>query len=254
MITYHITSIENQELQAQLQQKIDLKTKPLGALGKLEQLALQISLIQETLSPELKKPHILVFAADHGIVRSGVSAYPQEVTWQMVNNFFKGGAAINVFCRQQDIELLVIDAGVNYNFKEKPSNFIAAKIAMGTHNFLEGPAMTTQQAEDCLVKGSNLVNSVYKKGCNVIGFGEMGIGNTSSASIITSLICHQDIAPCTGRGTGLNNEGLSRKIALLEKAIEQNGKPILPLDILATYGGFEIGQMAGAMLAAAEKE
>jgi nicotinate-nucleotide--dimethylbenzimidazole phosphoribosyltransferase len=244
----------NEALREEIQQKINAKTKPLGALGRLEELALQIGLIQGTDMPELCQPHMLVFAADHGIAKSGVSAYPPEVTWQMVQNFLNGGAAINVFCNQHKIELYVIDAGINYEFPCYHSRFINAKIARGTHNFLDQPAMTFAQVNQCLQKGNDVVELIFKKGCNMVGFGEMGIGNTSSASLITSLICEQPIAACTGKGTGLDEAGLSRKIIILEKALDQLGKLSNSLDLLATFGGFEIAQMTGAMLAAAEKK
>ena len=243
----------NESLREEIQQKINAKTKPFGALGRLEELALQIGLIQGTHTPEVCKPHMLVFAGDHGIASSGVSAYPQEVTWQMVQNFLDGGAAINVFCNQHKIELHVIDAGVNYTFNSYHSRFINAKMGMGTHNFLEQPAMTNTQVRECLQKGNDIIALIYKQGCNLVGFGEMGIGNTSSASLITSLICEQPIAACTGKGTGLDEAGLKRKIIILEKALDQLGKLSNSLDLLATFGGFEIAQMTGAMLAAAEK-
>ncbi|QHT71069.1 nicotinate-nucleotide--dimethylbenzimidazole phosphoribosyltransferase [Rhodocytophaga rosea] len=253
MKSYSIQPL-NENVRRELQQKIDYKTKPIGALGKLEELALQVGLIQGTETPELRHPHVLVFAADHGIANSGVSAYPQEVTWQMVQNFLNGGAAINVFCNQHQIQLYVIDAGVNYTFNNYHSRFINAKIGYGTQNFLEQPAMTLAQVYQCLQKGNEVIELISKQGCNIVGFGEMGIGNTSSASLITSLICERPIAECTGKGTGIDEAGLIRKIAILEKALNQLGKLSNSLDILATFGGFEIAQMAGAMLAAAEKK
>jgi nicotinate-nucleotide--dimethylbenzimidazole phosphoribosyltransferase len=243
----------NESLREEIQHKIDVKTKPLGALGKLEELALQIGLIQGTHMPELRQAHMLVFAADHGIAESGVSAYPQEVTWQMVRNFLNGGAAINVFCNQHQIQLYVIDAGVKHTFDNHHPRFIRAKIAGGTHNFLHKPAMTCAQVNECLQKGEEIIQQIHAQGCNIVSFGEMGIGNTSSASLITSLICKRPVAGCTGRGTGLDDTGLQRKIAMLEKALEKNGQPTEALAILQTYGGFEIAQMTGAMLSAAQK-
>lgn len=246
--------MDKRELQAALQNKIDHKTKPLGSLGKLEELALQIGLIQNSLTPKLEKPHMLVFAGDHGIASAGVSAYPQEVTWQMVKNFLNGGAAINVFCRQHNFDLYVVDAGVNYDFALETPGLIHAKIGKGTANYLERPAMTREEANLCLEEGGKIVNNISREGCNIIGFGEMGIGNTSSASIITSIICHKPIDACTGIGTGLDQDGLKRKIMLLEKAVSSRGKADNPLEILATYGGFEIGEMAGAILEAAKSD
>src|SRR3972149_4733921 len=168
----------SEELREAAQNKINEKTKPLGALGKLEDVALKISLIQNTLSPELKGPTIVVFASDHGISSSSVSAYPAEVTYQMVLNFLNGGAAINVFCRQNNVRIKIVDAGVNFDFPQN-DNLINAKIAYGTKNFLVEPAMSSKECEAAILKGAEIVESIYKEGCNIIGFGDMGIGNTS---------------------------------------------------------------------------
>jgi len=231
-----------------LQQKIDNKTKPLGALGQLEKLALQIGSIQNTLNPKLSNPTILVFAADHGIAIEAVSAYPSEVTAQMVLNFLQGGAAINVFCQQHNIALEIIDAGVNYDFQSE-SKLIDAKIAKATKNYLHETAMTETELNLCFEKSAEIVETVFQNGCNIIGFGEMGIGNTSSASLIMSQLCEIPIAKCVGRGTGLNDEQLQNKLELLTQA--QNNHPNLKTakEILATFGGFEIAQICGAMLA-----
>jgi nicotinate-nucleotide--dimethylbenzimidazole phosphoribosyltransferase len=224
----------------------------LGALGRLEELALQIGTIQNTLEPELINPHILVFAGDHGVARAGVSAYPQDVTWQMVMNFVAGGAAINVFCRQHGIRILAVDAGVNHDFPENLEGLIHAKVKHGTNNFLDEPAMSIEEVHVCIEEGRELVHKIHAENCNIVGFGEMGIGNTSSASIITSLICKLPIQSCVGRGTGLDDEGVKRKTSLLQQAIEKHGALKDPLQILATYGGLEIAQMTGAMLQAAQ--
>lgn len=239
-------------LRPRLQHKIDLKTKPTGALGRLEELALQIGMIQNTVEPSLRQPHILVFAGDHGIAAEGVSAYPQEVTWQMVMNFLNGGAAINVFCRQHGIALKVVDAGVNHTFPKDAPGLIHNKIAPGTANFAQGPAMNVQQAQDSIDGGAMLVNALFARGCNVIGLGEMGIGNTSSAAVLMSLLCGIPLSLCVGRGTGLDDAALQRKLDVLTLAMEKQGWPTTPLKILATYGGFEIAQMVGAILQAAE--
>ena len=243
----------SKSLEKQLQHKIDHKTKPLGALGELEKLALQVGLIQNTLSPELRNPHIVVFAGDHGIAKEGVSAYPQEVTYQMVMNFFQGGAAINVFCKQNNIEIIVVDAGVNYSFPQSLP-IVHAKVGMGTKSFLHEEAMTLQQLETSIEKGAAIVNDIYKKGCNVIGFGEMGIGNTSSASAIMSILCNIPIEGCVGKGTGLDTKGLQQKITILKKALAKNAKQKSPDQVLATFGGFEIAQIYGGMLQAAERK
>jgi nicotinate-nucleotide--dimethylbenzimidazole phosphoribosyltransferase len=235
-----------------LQHKIDFKTKPLGALGKLEQLALQIGLIQNTLQPVLKKPVLVVFAGDHGIVAEGVSAYPQEVTYQMVMNFLGGGAAINVFCRQNGIDFNIVDAGVNYDFPNGLAGLTRYKIGRGTRNFLHEAAMTMEEAREALQCGARIVTELNTQGSNIIGFGEMGIGNTTSASALMSLICKIPPAECVGNGTGVTGDGLKKKISVLEKAIAKHGRPEDTLTILSTFGGFEIAQMCGAMLRAAE--
>lgn len=238
-------------IKEELQHIIDQKTKPLGALGMLESLALQIGTVLNSSSPKLQNPHLIVFAADHGIALEGVSAYPQEVTYQMVLNFLLGGAAINVFCRQHHIQLQVIDAGVNGDFAaELPLGH--AKIAKGTASFLNGPAMSAAQLQLCLLKGKDIVVSIAAQNCNVIGFGEMGIGNTSSAAVLMSLLCGISLSDCIGRGTGLDDTQLSRKQALLEKAVANYTGDQDVLSLLAHFGGFEIAQITGAMLAAAE--
>lgn len=236
----------------QLQNKIDFKTKPLGALGILEKLALQIGEIQDTLSPELTNPTIVVFAGDHGIAKEGVSAYPQEVTYQMVLNFLQGGAAINVFSNQNNINLKVVDAGVNFDFE--PNIFlINTKIANGTKSFLREKAMTETQLQQCFDNGKQIVNKIFESNCNVIGFGEMGIGNTSSATMLMSYLCNLPIEKCVGRGTGLNDVQLTNKIAILQTAQDFHGEMNNPKEVLQTFGGFEIAQMCGAMLTAFEK-
>jgi nicotinate-nucleotide--dimethylbenzimidazole phosphoribosyltransferase len=232
---------------------IDNKTKPPGSLGMLEDLALQIGQILETTNPQLIYPHLIVFAADHGIAKEGVSAFPQEVTRQMVLNFLNGGAAINVFCRQHHIHLQVVDAGVNYDF-ENGLPLGNGKIAKGTASFLHGPAMTAFQAELCLLKGEEAVAEIAAKGCNVIGFGEMGIGNTSSAAVLMSLLCDLPLSDCIGRGTGLNDEQLIKKQEILEQAIANYKGSHDVFQVMAHFGGFELLEMTGAMLAAAKRK
>lgn len=238
----------------EISEKINNKTKPLGALGMLEKLAFQIASVQNTLFPKLVSPHIIVFAGSHGIAAKGVSAYPSEVTPQMVLNFMNGGAAINVFTRQHDIQLLLVDAGVDYDF-EKSEKLIDAKINHGTNNFLEQPAMTEDECRQCFEKGAELVRQVKATGCNVIGFGEMGIGNTSSAALIMSKLLAIPIEDCVGRGTGLDDQQLSQKIAILSEAlkIHQNVSSD-PVTVMQTFGGFEIAMMCGAMMEAARHD
>lgn len=251
MRKYNIAPL-SRTLGAELEQKINQKTKPLKALGRLEELALQIGLIRQSLHPQLNNPHLLVFAADHGIASEGVSAYPPEVTWQMVMNFLQGGAAINVFCRQHQITLKVVDAGVNYDFPAPAAGLIRNKAGKGTTNFMKGPAMSIKQAQSCIDTSANLVSQLYTEGCNTIGFGEMGIGNTSSATLLMSVLCHIPLHQCIGRGTGLDDRGVDHKLQVLTQALHIHGKPDTPLKTLATYGGFEIAQMTGAILQAAQ--
>ena len=243
----------SQTLAAALQAKIDAKTKPLGALGQLEKLALQLGLIQQTLTPQLRNPRILVCAGDHGAAKAGLSAYPQDVTWQMVENFLSGGAAINVLARQAGMQLVVADAGVNHDF-DVCNGLLDAKVAYGTASYLDGAAMTAEQLDVAMRHGANAIAAAHANGCNVIGFGEMGIGNTSSASLITHCLTGVPLADCVGRGTGLDDAGLARKRELLAQALttwtERNDHP---LDVLARFGGFEIAMLAGAMIAAAER-
>jgi nicotinate-nucleotide--dimethylbenzimidazole phosphoribosyltransferase len=239
-------------MRQQIQKKIDFKTKPLGSLGVLEQLAEQICLIQNTLTPVLKNPTILVFAADHGIAQDGVSAYPAEVTPQMVLNFLHGGAAINVFCNQHNINLKVIDAGVNFDFESHPK-LINAKIAKGTKSYRTENAMTQEQLQTCFTKAKEIVETTYADGCNIIGFGEMGIGNTSSASMLMSALCKLTIDDCVGRGTGLDEKQLQHKLIILQQAQQNHPKPQNAKEALQFFGGFEIAQICGAMLTAYEK-
>ena len=216
---------------------------------------MRIGLIQQTLTPSLDRPQMLVFAGDHGAARAGVSAYPQEVTWQMVENFLAGGAAINVFCRQNGLGLSVVDAGVAHDFGGPREGLIDLKVAPGTANYLEAPAMTAAQCAQSIEQGAGVVLGLAAAGCQVIGFGEMGIGNTASASLITHCLTGVPLADCVGRGTGLDDAGLARKQALLEQALTRYrvaGGGDDAFAVLAEFGGFEIATMVGAMLAAAE--
>jgi len=250
--TWHITP-PDAALAATIQRKIDTKTKPIGALGQLEPLARQVALVQQTLMPMLRRPHVLVFAADHGIAQAGVSQYPPEVTHQMVRNFVGGGAAINVFCRQNGLGLSIVDAGVRGSFADLPA-VRNEKLAEGTRNFLHEPAMSAAQCADALRRGGQLVDELHAAGCNVLGLGEMGIGNTSSAAVLMHLLTGRPLAECVGRGTGLDAAGVARKLATLAQAVAAHptASPADPLAVLATFGGFEIAQMCGALLRAAK--
>lgn len=236
----------------ELQHKIDLKTKPLGSLGSLESVALQIGTVQNSLTPGLKNPSIVVFAADHGIAVEGVSAYPQEVTFQMVMNFLNKGAAINVFSNQHQIDIKIVDAGVKFNF-EAHQDLIDAKIGNGTKNFLFEKAMSTSELEKCFKLADDIVTQLHNNGCNIIGFGEMGIGNTSAAALIMSSICDLPLEICTGKGTVVSDDRLAKKIETLKKCQLFHGSISDATEILQTYGGFEIAQICGAMLAAYKK-
>ncbi|WP_292008833.1 nicotinate-nucleotide--dimethylbenzimidazole phosphoribosyltransferase [Chryseobacterium sp.] len=236
----------------ELQHKIDFKTKPLGALGYLETIAHKIGMVQQTASPQLIRPHMVVFAADHGIARAGVSAYPQEVTYQMVMNFLGGGAAINVFCRQNKIDIKIVDAGVNFDF-ESGLELIDKKVRKSSRNILEEPAMTPEEYHQALENGRSVVKDIVKTGCNIIGFGEMGIGNTSASSLLMSKLFDIPIAECVGRGTGLNDAQLQNKINILSQAIDTYPDVKTIDGIIQTFGGLEIAQMIGAMQEAYEQ-
>jgi nicotinate-nucleotide--dimethylbenzimidazole phosphoribosyltransferase len=243
------------DIQDTLRGKIDNKTKPVGSLGRLEELAIQIGIIQQSLSPKLKQPSILIFAADHGIAAEGVSAYPQEVTKQMVYNFIEGGAAINVFARQNGIDLKIVDAGVKGRFDDTTKGkLVNKKIGEGTRSYTRGPAMTREQCIQAIKNGAECVRDVYQTGCNAIGFGEMGIGNTSSSSIIMHLLTEIPLDECTGRGTGLDEEGLQRKKDMLSQCVRHYSVELTAINILAHFGGFETAMMVGAFLQAAENK
>lgn len=246
-------------LRQQLQRLIDNKTKPLGALGRLEEIALRIGLIQGTTHPQLNRPYIVVFAGDHGIAATGlVNPYPQSVTAQMVLNFITGGAAINVFCRQHHLGLTVVDAGINFDFDAAlfPGKLISQKIGYGTRNYLETEAMSLEEVSKALEAGKQVVTDLYASGCNCIGFGEMGIGNTSSAALIMSYITGIPVEECAGRGTGVDDAQLAKKKETLRKVYERH-LPVIKAHpgtqtILQCVGGFEIAMMTGAYLRAAE--
>lgn len=244
-------------LPEQLQSLIDHKTKPKGSLGSLEHLALRIGLAQNTLRPKLERAHILIFAADHGITEEGISAYPQEVTAQMVQNFLAGGAAINVFARQNGISLKVIDAGVASDIPAEnfPLPLMRAKIGYGTKNFLHEDAMSLAECEQAIMRGAAIVRDIANEGCTVIGFGEMGIGNTTSAAALMHLITQEPLEYCVGAGTGLDAVQIQHKRLVIAQALQRNAlTPQSPLEMLAKYGGFEIAMMCGAIMEAASQK
>lgn len=247
MVFKQIESTAQAALNTSLDVAVSQKTKPLGSLGMLETIAIQIGLIQRTIHPKIVSPTILVFAADHGIVAENISAYPQSVTWQMVENFLAGGAAINVFARQNQCHLQIVDAGVNHDFGRR-SDLVDRKIGHGTHNFAQVPAMSADKCAAAMQAGSDLVDGLTT---NVLGFGEMGIGNTTAAAAIMHKITGLPVAQCVGAGTGLSEEGVRHKQNVIERAVARHAEVSAPLDILATFGGFEIAMMVGAMRRAA---
>jgi nicotinate-nucleotide--dimethylbenzimidazole phosphoribosyltransferase len=252
-------SNQSNSFRQQLQFAIDNKTKPPGSLGLLEEIAMQAGLIQQSLQPSIQDPQIVVFAGDHGIAKTGlVNPFPQEVTAQMVMNFLRGGAAINVFTRLHNIGLTVVDAGVNNDEWDDSitlDHFIDAKIGRGTANYLESDAISETAAVAAIEAGRSIVANLALQGCNTIGFGEMGIGNTSSAALIMSAITGIPVEQCAGRGTGVNDEQLSVKIDTLKKVYKHHQLELYsnkPIGLLSKVGGYEIAMMTGAFLAAAD--
>lgn len=235
------------------QQRLDGLTKPVGSLGRLEELARRIAAISGKERPSLKNKLIITMAADHGVTAEGVSAYPAEVTPQMVFNFLRGGAAINVLARQAGASVLVVDMGVNKDF-DGAEGLVHCKIGFGTANMAEGPAMTRAQAIASIEAGIALVEEQANKGLDIVGAGEMGIGNTTASAAITAVLLGLPVSKVTGRGTGIDDVVLGNKIRIIEKAIAVN-KPDQrdPLDVLAKVGGFEIGGIAGVLLGAARR-
>ena len=235
-----------------LQEKIDNLTKPKGSLGRLEELALQIGLIQQTLSPALRHPQNIVFAADHGIVEEGVSIAPKEVTWQQVCHFThpQGTGGVNFLCRQHGFTLKVVDAGVDYDLP-RDRGIIDLKVARGTRNFLHGPAMTEAEMEQCLAGGASVVRQCFEEGSNVLSFGEMGIGNTSPSSVWMSYFTGIPLAECVGAGSGLDSAGIRHKLDVLTRAMDNYRGDGSPRDLILWFGGFEMVMAVGAMLQAA---
>ena len=245
-----VTELTHPPLQQALQHRLDRKTKPVGSLGRLEALALQVGLIQQTPHPALHDPQLLVFAADHGLATRGVSAYPSDVTWQMVENFLSGGAAVSVLARQHGLSLTVVDAGVRHDFAPRAGLMLEHKVAHGTADALQQPAMTPAHCAQAVRSGMAVVRGLPG---NAVLLGEMGIGNTSSAALLLSRLMGADIAACAGRGTGLDDAGLARKRALLGEVLARHPGAVDPWDAMAAFGGFEIAMLAGAALQAASE-
>lgn len=245
-----VLPIENSALHKKIQHALDTKTKPVGSLGRLEALALQMGLIFNTTTPELKQAQMLVFAADHGIAKNGVSAFPQEVTWQMADNILQGGAAISVLCKQHNIDLTLIDCAIAQPVAPHP-HLISKKInPNGSADASVAAAMTTQECIEAIGLGIETVQSMPG---NCILLGELGIGNTSSAALLLAKIANLPIEECTGAGTGMQGEALQHKINVLSQAISTHAHVNTPFDVLAAVGGFEIAAMVGAALEAAKQ-
>ncbi len=259
-----------------LQTKIDNLTKPKGSLGMLEELALQVGMIQQSLEPELKNPQHILFGADHGILEEGVSCTPKEVTWQQMGHFLKGGAGISFLCDQHDFKLNVVDSGVDFDFP-KGCGIVDAKIRKGTRNFLKEPAMTMEELELAIERGVEQVDKVFAQGCNIVSFGEMGAGNTSPSSMWMSFIGGIPLKECVGAGSGVVGAGLQHKVDVLMAAAanyenaqgtefsksfgkgESAGSGYLSgrnreytLEIMRWFGGYEMVMAVGGMLRAAE--
>ncbi len=244
-----LADIDDAPLRTRVQHLLDHKTKPLHSLGRIESLALQLALIQGREQPQLDAPQMLVCAADHGIAARGVSAYPSDVTWQMVENFLAGGAAVSVLARQHGIALTVADCGVRHDFAPR-AGLIVAKAAHGTQDSSQGAAMTRAQSEAALAHGAAIVKSLPG---NALLLGEMGIGNTSAAALLMARFTGLPLARCAGRGTGLDDAGFARKLAVLHEALALHAAVREPLDLLAALGGLEIATLTGAMLQAAHE-
>ena len=246
----------NRSLEQAIQAKIDNLNKPKGSLGRLEELAMQVCLVQQTLEPTLAHPCHLLLGGDHGIEREGVSVSPREVTWQQMINFTRGGGGVNMFCRQHGFKLRIVDVGVDYDLSDIPG-ILNRKIARGTKNFLYEPAMSEEEYDQAIAVGVDLVDACCAEGCRVLSIGEMGIANTSPSSIWMHLFGNIPLDECIGAGAGLNNDGIRHKYEVLKKAVDRfnglNGQPIKPIKPIMFFGGFEMVAAIGAMLRAAEQ-
>ena len=250
MKTFHIEK-PDENLRPSIIDKINNLTKPKGSLGRLEEIALQIALIQQTLTPALHKPQNIIFAADHGIVDEGVSLSPKEVTWQQLSNFLHGGAGVNFLCRQHGFELKIVDAGVDYDLPYE-KGIIDMKVRRGTRNYLYEAAMTQEEMELCIERGAEVVRRCHEEGSNVLSFGEMGIGNTSSSSLWMTYFTGIPLEQCVGAGSGLNQQGIRHKYEVLKRSMENYNGDGSATDIIRYFGGLEMVMAVGAMLQAAE--
>jgi nicotinate-nucleotide--dimethylbenzimidazole phosphoribosyltransferase len=254
MKTFDIHLVDR-SMQAVIQAKIDNLNKPKGSLGRLEELAMQVCLVQQTLEPSLAHPCHLLLGGDHGIEREGVSVSPREVTWQQMINFTHGGGGVNMFCRQHGFKLRIVDVGVDYDLSDIPG-IIDRKIACGTKNFLYEPAMTEEEFDKAIQVGAELVDDCVKEGCRILSIGEMGIANTSPSSIWMHLFGNIPLNECIGAGAGLDTPGIRHKYEVLSKAVanyKASPKQGSLEGSLSYFGGFEMIAAIGAMLRAAEQ-
>ena len=252
MIQFQINK-PDEKIREALINRINSLAKPKGSLGRLETLALQIGMIQQTLAPQLTHPVNVIYASDHGIADEGVSQSPKEVTRQVIYNFLNGGSGVCFLARQHGFEIKIVDGGVDYDFPENP-HIINRKIRKGTRNFLHEAAMTHEELEKALQIGAEIVSDCHKEGCNIISFGEMGIGNTSASSLWMSCLTGIPLAECVGAGSGLNAEGVRHKYEVLKAAQENYRGDGSPLDIMRYFGGYEMVMAVGGMLRAAERK
>ncbi|WP_332815259.1 nicotinate-nucleotide--dimethylbenzimidazole phosphoribosyltransferase [Ramlibacter sp.] len=246
-MTLHIEDLHDEALAARLRQKLDRKTKPVGSLGRIESLACQLGLVLGSEMPRLRDPQVLVCAGDHGLASRGVSAYPPDVTWQMVENFLAGGAAVSVLARQHGLALTVVDCGVRHEFAPR-AGLLSRKIAAGTADSSQGAAMTAAQCAQAVANGREVVAGLPG---NVLMLGEMGIGNTSAAALLLARLTGGALADCVGAGTGMDAAGMAHKRAILAKVLQRHEEAVRPLQALAAFGGFEIATLVGAVLQAA---
>lgn len=250
MITFNIHKPDTAICEA-LRQRIDSLSKPKGSLGRLESLALQIGTIQQTLKPELKHPVNVIYAADHGIADEGVSLSPKEVTRQVIYNFLNGGSGVCFLARQHGFDMKIVDGGVDYDFPANP-RIIDRKIRKGTRNFLHEAALTVEEADKALEWGADIVSDCHREGCNVISFGEMGIGNTSASSMWMSCLTGISLPECVGAGSGLNAAGVQHKLEVLQASLANYKGSGDTFDIMRYFGGIEMVMAVGGMLRATE--
>ncbi|WP_394669626.1 nicotinate-nucleotide--dimethylbenzimidazole phosphoribosyltransferase [Halosquirtibacter xylanolyticus] len=243
----------SRDKEQQLRFKLDQKAKPIRALGKMEDIALRVGLIQDTLSPKLVKPTMFTVASDHHVCDEGVSPCPTEMTSQQCLNFLEMGGGIGLFCKIYGFDLKVVDAGVDYDFKPHP-RLIQAKVRKGSRNMLHEPAMTNEECLQAIENGREMIRQSANEGVNVVGFGEMGIGNTTPASALLSIFTNTDVKECVGPGSGLDSQGINHKAWVIEQAIKRHGVSDNPLENLARFGGLEIATICGGMLEAAAQK